>query len=81
MVSTKTGEVLLTSETSSTIFSYQVSSDLFRFFDMNQSLIEAEAGMAANESPNIAVRRAVELAVIDIIEKGFDRSLWSARRG
>ena len=81
MVSTKTGEVLLTSETSSTIFSYQVSSDLFRFFDMNQSLVEAEAGMAANESPNIAVRRAVELAVIDIIEKGFDRSLWSARRG
>ena len=80
LISTKTGEVLITTETSATILSYQVSSDLFRFIDQNENLLEAETGMASNESPNIAVRRAVELAVIDIVEEGFDRSLWAARR-
>ena len=79
LISTKTGEVLITTETSATIYSYQVSSDIFRFIEQNENLLEAETGMAANESPNIAVRRAVELGVIDIVEEGFDRSLWSAR--
>ncbi len=79
LISTKTGEVLITTETSATIFSYQVSSNLFRFIEQNENLLEAETGMASNESPNIAVRRAVELAVIDIVEEGFDRSLWAAR--
>ena len=80
LISTKTGEVLITTETSATIFSYQVSSNLFRFIEQNENLLEAETGMASNESPNIAVRRAVELAVIDIVEEGFDRSLWAARK-
>ena len=72
LISTKTGEVLITTETSATIFSYQVSSNLFRFIEQNENLVEAETGMASNESPNIAVRRAVELAVINIVEEGFD---------
>jgi curli production assembly/transport component CsgG len=80
LISTKTGEVLITTETSATIFSYQVSSNLFRFIEQNENLLEAETGMASNESPNIAVRRAVELAVINIVEEGFDRSLWAARK-
>lgn len=79
LVSTKTGEVLLTTETSATIFSYQVSSDLFRFFDNDTALVEAEVGMASNESPNIAVRKAIDLAVIDLVEKGFDSALWRPR--
>ncbi|MDA0955176.1 MAG: hypothetical protein O2811_02905 [Proteobacteria bacterium] len=57
-----------------------MSSNLFRFIEQNENLLEAETGMASNESPNIAVRRAVELAVIDIVEEGFDRSLWAARK-
>lgn len=79
LISTKTGEVLLTTETSATVFSYQVSSDLFRFFDMDTELLELEAGIAVNDSPNIAVRRAIELAVVDIVEAGFDLSLWKPR--
>ena len=69
LISTKTGEVLITTETSATIYSYQVSGDIFRFIEQNENLLEAETGMAANESPNIAVRRAVELGVIDIVKK------------
>ena len=76
LISTKTGEVLLTTETGATVFSYQVSSDFFRFFDLNTELVEVEVGIAVNDSPNIAVRRAIELAVVDLVEAGFDLALW-----
>ena len=58
------------------MFSYQVSSDFFRFFDLNTELVEVEVGIAVNDSPNIAVRRAIELAVVDLVEAGFDLALW-----
>ena len=38
--------------------------------------VESEIGRATNEPANIAVRKAIERAVVDIVDKGEKQELW-----
>ena len=76
MVSVATGEILIEVMTEKTIFSYGKSEDVFRFIEAGTELVEIEMGNSRNESTTIALTKAIESAVLKIINVGYDRSFW-----
>jgi len=76
MVSVATGEILIEVMTEKTIFSYGKSEDVFRFIEEGTELVEIEMGNSRNESTTIALTKAIESAVLKIINVGYDRSFW-----
>lgn len=77
-VSVKNGAVLRTVQTSKTVLSQMLSLGLFRFVRLNR-LLEAEAGMAANEPVEMAVQEAIEKAVYDLIIEGVKAGIWKPK--
>ena len=69
-VSTKTGKVLKTVNTSKTILSQKVDVGLFRFVSF-QKLLEAETGFTYNEPIELAVTEAIEKAVYNLVMEGL----------
>ena len=76
MVSVATGEVLLEVLSQKTIFSYGKSEDVFRFIEANTELVEIEFGNARNESSTIALMKAIEGGVLEIVETGYEKGFW-----
>ena len=76
MVSVATGEVLLEVLSQKTIFSYGKSEDVFRFIESGTELVEIELGNARNESSTIALMKAIEGGVLEIINQGYDKGYW-----
>lgn len=76
MVSVATGEVLLEILSQKTIFSYGKSEDVFRFIEAGTELVEIELGNARNESSTIALMKAIEGAVLELIEQGYAKKYW-----
>ena len=76
MVSVATGEVLLEVLSRKTIFSYGKSEDVFRFIEAGTELVEIELGNARNESSTIALMKAIEGGVLEIVEAGYERGFW-----
>ena len=79
-ISTLTGEILLNVQTKKTILSVGGGFDVFKFVDMDTQLIEIEDGVAENESVTVAVRAAIEAAVVAVIEQGDERGFWVIQR-
>lgn len=75
-VSVQTGEILLSTAVTKTISSVAVSGNLFKFYEHGTLPVESELGLTANEPNTIAVRSAIEKAVIDIIYQGEKLKLW-----
>lgn len=76
MVSTNTGEILIEQTKTKTVFSHGRSQDVFRFIEAGTELVEIEIGRAENESSTIALQKAIESALLDIISVGYDRGYW-----
>jgi len=76
MVSVATGEILLEVLSQKTIFSYGKSEDVFRFIEAGTELVEIELGNARNESSTIALMKAIEGGVLEIINQGYERNFW-----
>jgi curli production assembly/transport component CsgG len=76
MVSVATGEILIEVLSQKTIFSYGKSEDIFRFIEMGTELVEVELGNSRNESTTIALMKAIEGAVLELITIGYDRGFW-----
>jgi curli production assembly/transport component CsgG len=76
MVSVATGEVLLEVLSQKTIFSYGKSNDAFRFIEAGTELVEIELGNARNESSTIALMKAIEGGVLEIINQGSEKKYW-----
>lgn len=76
LVSVATGEVLMETLVSKSILSTSVSQDVFRFIEAGTELVEIEGGIAENESVSIALQKAVENGVLNIINIGIDRGYW-----
>ena len=77
IVSVSTGEVLLSVATQKDIASYSSGADVFKFLDLGTKLIEIESGTAVNEPVNYAVRAAIEQCIVEIVEQGADKGLWT----
>ena len=76
LISVSTGEILLAVSSEKTILSTRMSSTVFRFLDMGTKLLEIEAGFTENESVSYAVRKAIDKAVLDMIDMGAEQGLW-----
>lgn len=76
LVSVSTGEVLIETLINKSVLSASLSQDVFRFVSGATKLIEVEGGVAANESTSIALQKAVEEGVLNIIKIGLNRGYW-----
>lgn len=76
VISTSTGEILLSVNVSKTIFSVGVGADVFRFVSSDE-ILEIEAGVTQNEPEFLATKQAIEKGVIALILEGVDRRLFS----
>jgi curli production assembly/transport component CsgG len=75
-VSVKTGEILANVTTTKTIAAMAVQGSAFRFIDFDE-LLEVEAGITTNEPGAMALRRAIEKAVLSLVLEGTETGLWS----
>ena len=76
MISVNTGEVLVESMKTKTLYSHGSDQTVFRFIEAGTELVELEAGRASNESSTIALQKSIESALLDIISVGYDRGYW-----
>lgn len=80
IVSTQTGEVLLTTNVRKTVLSYQVGISTFKFFDTGTRAFEQEAGMSSTEVGIYVLKAAVEKAVEEMIFDGEKKGLWKFKK-
>ena len=76
LFSVSTGEVLMETLVSKSIVSTSVSQDVFRFIEAGTELVEIEGGVAENEVGSIALQKAIETGVFNLIEIGIERGYW-----
>ena len=76
LVSVSTGEILMESAVSKNILSTSISQDIFRFIEQGTELVEIEGGVAENEVGSIALQKAIETGVLNLIEIGIERGYW-----
>ena len=76
LVSVSTGEILMESAVSKNILSTSISQDIFRFIEQGTELVEIEGGVAENEGGSIALQKAIEQGVLNIIKIGIERRYW-----
>ena len=77
LVSVNSGQVLLEKLVSKTILSVSLTDDVFRFIEAGTELVEIESGVVRNESGGLALRSAIETAVLEIIKEGEQAGYWS----
>jgi len=81
VVSTQTGEVLLTTNVRKTLLSYQVGIATFKFFDEGTKAFENEIGMSSTEVGIFVLKAATEKAVEELIFDGEKKGLWKFKSG
>ncbi|MAZ71962.1 MAG: hypothetical protein CMC70_02335 [Flavobacteriaceae bacterium] len=79
-VSTKSGKILKNVYVSKTILSQALDASLFRYINF-QRLLEVETGITKNEPTQMALKEAIEKAVITLILEGIEAKLWSTKEG
>jgi curli production assembly/transport component CsgG len=80
IVSTNTGEVLLSVATTKTVYSTLVNGSALAFINNGTRYGEAELGAANNEPVTIAVRAAIDAAVIEAIRQGEAKGFWKFKQ-
>lgn len=78
-VSTSSGKILKTVYTSKTILSQKVDIGVFRFVKVKR-LLEAETGFTYNEPAEMAVKEAIEKAVVGLVIEGIQEKLWMVEK-
>lgn len=79
-VSTNTGEILMNVQVSKTILSTGTDFTLFKFVDVGTKLVESEAGMTQNEANTMAVKMAIEAAVVELVQQGIEKNYWRYKK-
>jgi len=80
LISVNTGEIMLSTGVTKTVYSTGVSASVFKFVDAGTKSVEFEAGSSINEPTTYAVRIAIEAAVTDMIKEGAKKKLWSFKK-
>lgn len=81
LVGINSGEVLLSTAVSKTIYSTAHNVGVLRFVDAGTRALELETGTALNEPTTYAVRVAIEQAVYELIMLGQQKGLWHFVQG
>ncbi|GET28612.1 CsgG/HfaB family protein [Prolixibacter sp. SD074] len=77
-ISTNSGRILKSVNVTKRIISQEVSAGVFKYVATNK-LLEAETGFTYNEPTDIAVKEAIEKAVLDLIMDGVFDGLWKLK--
>lgn len=77
-VDIRTGQILQTVSTTKTIFSYEIRPSVFKFVNF-KDLLEIEGGITRNEPAQLAVKEAIEAAVIYLTVRGLKDGQWALR--
>lgn len=77
-VNVETGVVLGSVSTSKTIFSYEIHPSYFRFVNFFD-LAEAEGGITHNEPSQLAVKEAIDAAVMNLTVLGIKDNYWQLK--
>ena len=80
VVSVQTGEILVSVGVTKTILSMRTGLDFFRFIDIGQKALEIETGGAVNEPTTFAIKKAIEAAVIALINEGAKKKIWAFKK-
>ena len=75
-VSVNSGKVLATVTTQKTIYSAADSLAVLKFFKEGTQAFELETGLVVNEPGTMAVKAAIEGAVVDLIKEGERKGIW-----
>lgn len=75
-VNTNTGEIVLNVQVSKTVLSVGRDLSVFKFIDVGTQLVELEAGMTENEASTMAVKMAIEEAVLQMIKQGVEKGYF-----
>ena len=75
-VNTNTGEIILNVQVSKTVLSVGRDLSVFKFVDVGTQLVEMEAGMTENEASTMAVKMAIEEAVLQLIKQGVEKGYF-----
>lgn len=81
LISVNTGEILLSTGATKTIYSTGVNLNVMKFVDAGTKSMELEAGSTINEPTTYAVRLAIEASIVDMIREGVKKKVWSYKRG
>ena len=74
----RSGQILNSVSTTKTIYSYELSTGVFRFVNFKE-LLELEAGYTRNEPSQLCVREAIEAAVVHLIVQGLQDKMWALK--
>ncbi|CAM5210449.1 Curli production assembly/transport component CsgG OS=Castellaniella defragrans OX=75697 GN=HNR28_002563 PE=4 SV=1 [Castellaniella defragrans] len=77
-VDVMTGQVLDSVSTTKTIYSYEIHPSYFRFVNY-YDLLEIEGGYTHNEPAQLAVKEAIDAAVMHLTVKGIKDNLWTLK--
>jgi curli production assembly/transport component CsgG len=75
-VSVNSGKVLVTVTSQKTIYSAADSLAMLKFFKEGTQAFELETGLTVNEPGTLAVKAAIEGAVVDLIKEGERKGIW-----
>lgn len=81
LISVNTGEILLSTGATKTIYSTGSNLNIMKFVDAGTKSVEFEAGSSINEPTTYAIRVAIEAAVVDMIKEGVKKKVWSYKKG
>ena len=74
-ISVETGRVLLSVNSSKTIYSVAVDANFLRYLTV-ANLFQSEAGFTVNEPVQLAVQQAIETGVYSLLMEGALKNLW-----
>ncbi len=77
-VDVRNGQILHSVATTKTIYSYEIRPSVFRFVNFKE-LLEVEAGVTNNEPAQLAVKEAIETAVMHLTVQGLRDRSWVLR--
>jgi len=75
-VSVNTGKVLASVTVKKTVYSTADSLAILKFYDSGTQVFEFESGLTLNEPATLAVKAAVESAVVELIKEGERKDVW-----
>lgn len=72
------GQILNSVSTTKTIYSYELSTGVFRFVGF-KDLLELEGGYTRNEPSQLCVKEAIEAAVLHLTVQGLKDKVWALK--
>ena len=75
-ISVNTGKVLASVNVKKTVYSTADSLAILKFYDQGTQVFEFEAGVTLNEPATLAVKAAIDSAVVELIKEGERKEVW-----